>query len=142
MASKRPPLTEEHKAKIAEGLSEAAVIRNYLEILRERPGPGKRRTKNMIEKRISEVDAALREPLSLDPIRMLEMIQEKMDLEAELATAPETKEERLARAEEDFVLVAKSFTEKKHLSYAAWRAAGVPASVLKRAGIPATRSPR
>ena len=37
--------------------------------------------------------------------------------------------------ENDFVRVAKSFSERKGISYKAWREVGVPARVLKLAGI-------
>ena len=37
--------------------------------------------------------------------------------------------------EEAFVGVAKSYSHSKSISYASWRDVGVPASVLKSAGI-------
>ena len=37
--------------------------------------------------------------------------------------------------EEDFVSVAKSYGDSKAISYSSWRDVGVPASVLKAAGI-------
>lgn len=63
----------------------------------------------------------------------MELTQEQMDLEAELQAMstgidPST-------LEDDFVSVAASYGGRKSISYAAWRAVGVPASVLKRAGI-------
>ena len=48
---------------------------------------------------------------------------------------------RLTRAvalgllEEDFVQAAKNYGDRKGISYAAWREAGVDAGVLRRAGI-------
>ena len=41
--------------------------------------------------------------------------------------------------ESDFVKIAKRFSEQRGVSYGAWRDAGVPADVLKRAGIAWTR---
>ena len=38
-----------------------------------------------------------------------------------------------------FVKVAKRFGENRGIGYAAWREAGVPAPVLKKAGIARTR---
>ena len=37
--------------------------------------------------------------------------------------------------ERDFVRVAKSYADSKAISYSSWRDVGVPASVLKSAGI-------
>ena len=37
--------------------------------------------------------------------------------------------------EAEFVGVAKSYSDSKSISYASWRDVGVPASMLKRAGI-------
>jgi hypothetical protein len=45
----------------------------------------------------------------------------------------------LAALEEGFMHAARGYGERKGLSYAAWRAAGVDATVLRRAGIPRTR---
>ena len=44
----------------------------------------------------------------------------------------------IGELEAGFVAVAKSYSERKGLTYAAWREAGVDARVLKQAGI--TRS--
>ena len=41
----------------------------------------------------------------------------------------------LSAAEADFIAVAQSYAQRKTISYAAWRAVGVPASVLKQAGV-------
>jgi hypothetical protein len=38
-----------------------------------------------------------------------------------------------------FIEVAKQFSEDRGVAYGAWRAAGVPAEVLKRSGIARTR---
>ena len=45
----------------------------------------------------------------------------------------------LSALRRDFIRSAKSFGERKGLSYATWRAAGVPADDLKAAGIKRTR---
>jgi hypothetical protein len=38
-----------------------------------------------------------------------------------------------------FIRVAKKFSEKRGIGYGAWRDAGVPAAVLKKAGVRRTR---
>ena len=56
-----------------------------------------------------------------------------MNLQQELAAKETTVD--LAALEEDFVAAARAYGERKGISYAAWREAGVDAAVLKRAGI-------
>jgi hypothetical protein len=51
-----------------------------------------------------------------------------------LGTGPD--QEALA---DDFVKHAKAYSERKGISYATWREFGVPADVLRKAGIPQTR---
>ena len=41
----------------------------------------------------------------------------------------------LRKLEGDFVEVAKSYAERKGISYASWRDVGVPAATLTKAGI-------
>jgi hypothetical protein len=139
MPKQNQPLSKSQKTKMQQALMEATIVRSYLEILRERPGPGRRRSKETIELRISAIEVALEEAATMDTIRLLEITQEKLNLEAELEVVYETRAERLADAEERFIAVCASFTERKGLTYQAWRAVGVPAAVLKKAGIPATR---
>jgi hypothetical protein len=41
----------------------------------------------------------------------------------------------LAQLEKDFVKAAAPYSERKGISYSAWREVGVPAAVLDKAGI-------
>jgi hypothetical protein len=56
-----------------------------------------------------------------------------MDLLSE-AAAKEAQVDLVA-LEEDFVKAAKNYSERKGISYAAWREAGIDAGVLKAAGL-------
>jgi len=56
-----------------------------------------------------------------------------MDLELELSTKANAVD--LSALEDDFVQAAREYGERKGISYAAWREAGVDAAVLKRAGV-------
>lgn len=71
--------------------------------------------------------------LEADPIKRLQLIQDRMDLQAELESS-ENKAD-LEGLEKDFVEAAKGYSERKGISYAAWRELGVDAAVLKKAGI-------
>ena len=106
-------------------------MRTYLEALEaNKPKRGRKRTPDSINKRLGAIDGALE---AADPLKKLNLIQERLDLTSELA-ALET-EVDLSSLTTDFVEAAAGYSERKGISYAAWRELGVDASVLKRAGI-------
>ncbi len=63
----------------------------------------------------------------------MNLLQERLDLTRERDQLGA--EVDLSVHEEAFVANAKSYGERKGISYEAWRQLGVPAEVLKRAGI-------
>lgn len=128
------PMSEEHKAALAQGRRESRAIKAYLEALGSRR-PGRPVTADSVRKRIETIDEKL--ATEEDPLRQLDLRQERLDAEATLKEV-EAKED-IDELEKSFVEVAKSYSERKSISYAAWRQAGVPASTLKEAGIPRTR---
>lgn len=134
MAAKRgpkTPMTDEHKAALAKGRAEGRVVRDYLEALRAtKPKRGRKRTPETIQKRLEAIESEIP---SASPVDELLLFQERRDLEAELAMMSEQLD--ISALEDAFVEVAKSYSESKHLSYAAWRDVGVQPAVLKRAGI-------
>jgi hypothetical protein len=124
-------MTDEHKAALAKGRLEGRIVRDYLEGLRAtKPKRGRKRTPETIAKRLTAIDGEL---ASASPIEELLLIQERRDLQAELAAKSDSIDMEALEAE--FVGVAKSYSESKSISYASWRDVGVPASTLKRAGI-------
>lgn len=133
MAKRGPkgPMTEEHKAALAAGRSEGKAVRDYLEALRtSKPKRGRKRTPESISRRIRAIDVEL---ATADPVQELRLVQERIDLQAELANADRAVD--LSAIEDEFVRVAKGYSERNRYSYAAWRTIGVEASVLKKAGI-------
>ncbi|HVC72118.1 MAG TPA: hypothetical protein VNC61_17835 [Acidimicrobiales bacterium] len=128
--SKRP-MTAEHKEALARGRDEGRAVRLYLEAIEEqRPRPGRKRTTESINRRLGVVNDKLS---GADALTRLHLLQEKSDLEAELARADGGDD--MADLEARFLKVAKSYGERKAIGYSAWRAAGVDAGVLERAGI-------
>jgi hypothetical protein len=124
-------MSDEHKAALAEGRNQGRSVRRYLEALEaHKPKRGRKRTPDSMQKRLAKIDAEL---ATADPLRRLQLIQERIDLNAELETAG-TKVD-LSALEKEFVDAAKAYSERKNISYAAWRELGVEASVLKRAGV-------
>ena len=124
-------MSDEHKAALARGRSEGRAVRDYLDALRaNKPKRGRKRTPDSIKKRLAAIDGQLQEA---DPLSELRYVQERRDLESELSSMGAAVD--LSAIENAFVNVAKSYSERQGISYAAWREVGVPASVLKRAGI-------
>jgi hypothetical protein len=89
------------------------------------------RSRAKLEQRRAQVEEWLREESS--PIRQVELIQRRLDIDAQLAQADQA--ERLAELEEAFVNVAASWAKRSGISSAALREVGVPASVIRRAGL-------
>jgi hypothetical protein len=130
MADKRA-MTQEHKDALAEGRRQGKAVREYLEALEQhRPKRGRKRTADSIRTQLEKINGALD---SADPMKKLQLIQDRIDLTAELESM-ENKPD-LSALESDFVAAAKPYSERKSISYAAWRELGVEAAVLKRAGI-------
>jgi uncharacterized protein YicC (UPF0701 family) len=124
-------MSEAHKAALAKGRVEGRVVRDYLEGLRAtKPKRGRKRTPETIRKRLDAIGTEL---ASASPLDELLLIQERRDLEAELAAKSDAID--MDALEAEFVKVARSYSESKSISYASWRDVGVPASTLKQAGI-------
>jgi hypothetical protein len=133
MAKRGPkgPLSDEHKAALARGRQEGRVVREYLEALRAtKSGPGRKRTAETVTRRLAAVEDELR---TADPVQELKLVQERFDLQAELEAFAAQVD--IAALEQSFVEVAKGYSDRTGVSYAAWRTVGVEAAVLKAAGI-------
>ncbi len=131
MAAKKTQMTEEHKQALAVGRAEGRMVRAYLEALESsRPKRGRKRTKESIGRRLERIEAELE---AADPLKRLQLTQEQIDLTEELESMDNGV--NIADLENDFVRVAQGYAERKGITYQAFRQIGVPASVLKRAGI-------
>ncbi len=134
MAKKGPKsMTAEHKEALAAGRTESKAVKDYLNALEaNRPKRGRRRTPESIERRLAALNEQIPES---EPFQRLSLIQERVDLERELAALTSGSGVDLSDLEKGFVKVARSYAERKGISYAAWREVGVPAATLKAAGI-------
>lgn len=131
-AAVRRSMSDEHQAALAEGREQGRAVRRYLEALDQyRPKRGRKRTRQSVERRLQEVESRLADATPLDRVHL---IQERFDLQAELA-AMNGEGVDLSALEEDFVEAAAAYGSRRGLTYAAWREAGVPLAVLRRAGI-------
>ena len=132
----KTPLSDEHKAALAAGRNQGRAVRNYLEALEQnKPKRGRKRTTDSVQRDLARTQEEL---LTADPLRRLELVQRRIDLEEELGRMGTTID--LGALEKDFVAVAKPYAERKGISYEAWREAGVSAATLKAAGIGRGRS--
>lgn len=133
---KKRVVSDEQKAAMAEGRAQSRALAPYLEALEtHRPKRGRKRTPESIDRRL----AAIREELRFGKqIKRVALLQERRDLIAERQRLD--KKVDLTAYEEAFVATAKSYSERRGITYEAWRELGVPASVLKRAGISRSRS--
>lgn len=123
-------MSQSHKNALAEGRRQARAIKRYLEAMGRRRR-GRPVTAESVQERISRIDAKLE--ATDDPLARVELLQARLDAEETLrdvATAPDAE-----ALEEDFVSHVKAYSERKGISYAAWREVGVPAAVLRRSGI-------
>lgn len=129
--SSKAGMTDAHKAALAEGRDQGRAVRRYLEALdANKPKRGRKRTPETMKKRLDRI----REEMGkADPLLRLQLVQERMDLERQIETAGTTVD--LTELEQDFVKAAAGYSERKGISYAAWRELGVSAATLKAAGI-------
>jgi uncharacterized protein YicC (UPF0701 family) len=124
-------MTDEHKTALAEGRTQGRAVRNYLDALEAtKPKRGRKRTPDSIKKRLDAIDTELADS---DPLKALNLRQERRNLYAELAGIGDKVD--LADVEREFVAAAKSYGQRRGISYEVWREAGVPSDVLKKAGI-------
>ena len=131
-ATRQRTMSDEHKAALAEGREQGRVVRRYLEALEShRPKRGRKRTPESITKRLAAIDEQL---ATADPLNRLHLVQERLDLERELASSGGDGGD-LDELEAAFTEVAAAYGERKGLTYEAWRSIGVAPSVLKAAGI-------
>ena len=125
-------MTDEHKQALTEGRRQGKAVRDYLAALEaESRKPRGRKPSQTPDEIQAQIDA---EP---DPAKRLDLIQKRLDVEERLAAENESVD--LAGLERDFVAAIKPYADRKGLSYTALREAGVPAAVLKEAGVARTR---
>ncbi len=127
-------MSQEHKDALAKGRKESRAIKAYLSTIESRR-PGRPVSKQSLEAKLAKVNTNL--DTVDDPLKRIDLLQSRLDLESSLSAA--TDSINIEQLESDFVAHAAAYSERKGISYTAWRQYGVPAAVLKQAGIPETR---
>ena len=119
--------------------SSAAAVRRYLVALEtHQPRRGRPRTPKTLEDRLHKLDAEYEQA---DPLRRLHLEQRRLDVQKELDELLASRGEAPAELEDDFAAVAAEYAEKHGITYTAWRRLGVPARVLRKAGVTRTSGP-
>ena len=119
-------MSDEHKAALAEGRRQARAIKAYLEALGNRR-PGRPVTPESLRARLVKIEEQL--AATSDPLRKVELVQRRIDAEEALARVAVPVD--MDALETGFVDAAAGYSERKGITYAAWREAGVPAAVLR-----------
>ena len=123
-------MSDEHKAALKQGRLEAREIKAYLSALGNRRR-GRPVTKESLQQRIDSLETKIAaEP---DPLKAVELRQQRIDAEHRLGDMGDAPDHEALEA--GFVKYAKGYGERKGIGYAAWREQGVPAAVLREAGI-------
>lgn len=125
-------MSPEHKQALADGRAQSRAVKAYLEALEtNRPKRGRKRTPESISNRLSTIDGELE---NADPLKRVNLIQEKINLEAEVKAATGDTVD-MGALEANFVEAAAAYSASKGITYEAWREVGVSRPVLSKAGI-------
>ena len=113
--------------------AEVAAIREYLKALEQNaPRRGRKRTPDGIRRQLASVTTEME---GATVTRQLDLIQQRINLEAELEALEQAGSIDLSALEANFVDHAAAYGGRRGISYAAWREVGVSATTLKAAGI-------
>lgn len=124
-------MSDDHKAALAEGREHGRKVRRYLEAIEtNRPKRGRKRSPDAMRNRLTAIEDEL---MTADPLKRLQLVQERLTLQTHLDADDQPLD--LDELEAEFIAVAKGYSERKGITYAAWREIGVEPAVLKKAGI-------
>jgi hypothetical protein len=130
--TKKRSMSAEHKAALAEGRNLSRSVGRYLDALEaHKPKRGRKRTPESVKKNLASVQDSLK---TASGARRLELIQQRRGLEVKAAGLSAGGPD-LTALEKEFVRSAKGYSQRKGISYGAWREFGVPPEVLRKAGI-------
>lgn len=127
-------LSDEHKAALAKGRAEARTVRAYLDALATKKPRGAQ-TSASLQERLDRLTQQIE--TEQNSLKRLQMIQQRFDVEDKLKAMDTSID--FGALQSDFVSVAASYSERKKITYSAWREEGVAPDILKAAGIRRTR---
>jgi hypothetical protein len=97
---------------------------------------GRKVSKSALIERLAEARARAKAATGVDKVLAA---QDVRDLQTRIANMNDASGSDIKSLEAAFVKIAKRFGENRGIGYGAWRDAGVPATVLKKAGVARTR---
>ena len=124
-------MTPEHKKALAEGRAQGRAVRKYLESLDAHHSRGGRRTPDAVISRLEKIEEEIG---CENPLKRLELAQERLELQTWLE-AQKSEKTDTQDLEQAFIEAAKPYSDRKGITYQAWRELGVKPAVLKAAGI-------
>jgi hypothetical protein len=129
-------MSNAHKAALAEGRQMSSVVDRYLSALHVPKQRGRKVSLATLQNRLQAAEEKLKHASG---VARLTAAQDVRDLKNRIADVANRGATDLKSLEAGFIRVAKKFGEKRGIGYGAWRDAGVPAAVLKKAGVRRTR---
>ena len=123
-------MSDQHKEALAVGRRESRAIRAYLDAIGNRR-PGRPVTPETLTRRLAKIEEQL--GAEGNPLKRVDLLQRQIDAKAALAGLEVSAD--VDALEGAFVDALPGYSRRKSISYAAWRAAGVPASLLKKSGL-------
>ena len=113
--------------------TEVAAVRDYLKALEQNaPRRGRRRTPESVERQLAVLEGEME---GASVTKRLGLIQQRIDLEADLEALQQAGSVDLSALEAGFATHAAAYGGRRGISYAAWREVGVSPTALKSAGI-------
>jgi hypothetical protein len=128
-------MSDEHKAALARGRRESKAIKAYLEVISVPKRKGRPVTPESLEAKIAGLDERIRD--ETNPLTRVDLIQARID--AQEALDRMTAVVDIDALEVGFVEYAASYSDRKGITWPAWREAGVSSGVLRAAGVKRTR---
>jgi len=113
--------------------TEVAAVRDYLKALEQNaPRRGRRRTPESVERQLAVLEGEME---GASVTKRLGLVQQRIDLEADLEALQQAGSVDLSALEAGFATHAAAYGGRRGISYAAWREVGVSSATLKSAGI-------
>ena len=132
------PMSAQHKQALAEGRTMSGTVNRYLSAIEQPKKRGRRVTTEQLEERLHAANEKLKASTGVEKLQAAQQVR---TLTARIkATQSNGQVVDIGPLEAEFVKIAKKFGENKNYTFGDWRAVGVPADVLAKAGIKKTRS--
>jgi hypothetical protein len=138
-AKKRPrsrSMSTAHKRALADGRAISATVGRYLSAVNTPQRRGRKVSKETLERRLTEARASAKTAVGVEKVLASQAVR---DLQAKLTRLNASSDADIKTLEAAFVKIARKFSDSRGIAYGAWRDAGVPVDVLRRAGIARAR---